>query len=637
MRFVPRFKRTLASGLVAAACATAGAAQAQFSGIYVFGDSLSDAGAFTNLVVGMGAPAGPAYKFTNNAGNVWNQNLAAMLGLTISRAYNVNPLTGQFVSVATGNNFAVGGARAELTPGVFPASAAISANIPSVKTQVTAFLNRGQVDPNAVYFVWAGDNDIFAQMGYVSAVGTSGVATAQAELVKAATALVTQIERLRAAGARNIVVINAVDVGPSPYAASLGAQGIQLATLLSGTYTQALASGLAGRDVLMLDPNRILSDLLANKTAYGLTNTTVPACGAASSLGCVAPTNGALFADGVHPTTLGHELIAEWMINYLAALGGIGDGANIAKLAVAAPLGRSGAAWRTADSRMRGFQNTPFKGDRIFAGGDYADARNDDAAGNEAADGNTTTFSLGYETTWGDKTLVGGTFSRERGNFDLAAGNGNLIFNETLLTLYASHRYNDNWYANALASWGKLDFASNRHIMIGDFHSVEQAEFNGSHLGAKLQGGYQMRAGTLVHGPFIGLDWERVEVDGFNEGASSNAIRVGDQRATQSHARIGYELSDEFAVGGSKLRPYAQLSYERQLNSDTNRYGIGMASTGNLLTVQQTNEKGGFGRLALGFSAQLGAKSEVSVGVSSTFDAPAGRDTALNVVFSTPL
>ena len=61
------------------------AAHAQYTNLYVFGDSLSDSGAFTSLVTAFGAPT--ANKFTNNPGTVWAENLGARYGLTVTPGF----------------------------------------------------------------------------------------------------------------------------------------------------------------------------------------------------------------------------------------------------------------------------------------------------------------------------------------------------------------------------------------------------------------------------------------------------------------------------------------------------------------------------------------------------------------------
>src|SRR5205085_12460316 len=85
-----------------------------------------------------------------------------------------------------------------------------------VTTQISQFLARGPVDPNALYVLWAGANDLFVQLTAAGS-GAISAADAQAGVVTAATDLTAQMARLRAAGARYIVVFNLPDIGRTPF------------------------------------------------------------------------------------------------------------------------------------------------------------------------------------------------------------------------------------------------------------------------------------------------------------------------------------------------------------------------------------------------------------------------------------
>ena len=211
---MPRFHRL--AGAVALALGCAGAAQAQqFSNFVVFGDSLSDSG---NIAAAQSLP--PGNSFTTNPDPVAAQIIAAAFGLPSGP------------SLLGGPNFAWGGAcvRAAPAPCLNP--------VPNIPTQVTQYLSLtgGVADPNALYSIWGGANDIFAALGTP--------ATAQANTVAAATAYVQQIARLQAAGARFIVVYNLPNLGATP---QFGADPNVAASVsqITVVYNSAFNTGLA--------------------------------------------------------------------------------------------------------------------------------------------------------------------------------------------------------------------------------------------------------------------------------------------------------------------------------------------------------------------------------------------------------
>ncbi len=446
------------------------------------------------------------------------------------------------------------------------------------------------------------------------------------------------------AATANAATLTAQAATATAQAATLTATGksasagiITLAGLLPQAYSQTLAAALPKGSAMLFNFAQMSDYINLHPATFGFTNITTPICNPTIAVStnwtaCHGVAGaGALYADPLHITAAAHAAIANWITS---SLDSIYTGAGLSTTSAQVPLGRSGAEWRTVDSRTRSYQNVGYKGDRMFVAGDYANARANDASGNKSADGDTRTFTLGYEATWGDNMLVGGTLGREKADFDLINNAGKLKYEETMLTLYATRKLDANWYVNGLISQGVLSFDSFRNASLGITTVTELASFGGRHTGAKAQLGYQMRTSDFVHGPFVGVDWEAARIKAFSEGSSSTAISVGAQTAQQGHYRVGYELAGGSA---STFRPYAQLSYDYQFMKNERTFFSGMAATGSSIAIATRNDTGGFGRAAVGGSTSVGKSSELSVGVSSTFSNPAGRDTALNVVWSSAL
>jgi phospholipase/lecithinase/hemolysin len=116
---------------------------------------------------------------------------------------------------------------------------------------------------------------------------------------------------------------------------SLDAQTRGLVNTLVTTFNGQLNSGLSGSGVLYVDIYTQGHDQYANPSKYGITNITTPACSTTSpanplqgsSIACTAAstvaadTSGYLFADSVHPTPLGHQLLANFVIAQMRSVG----------------------------------------------------------------------------------------------------------------------------------------------------------------------------------------------------------------------------------------------------------------------------------------------------------------------------
>lgn len=293
----------------------AGQERAPYSGIVVFGTSLSDSGnAFalrggTNtppdyLLDPLLVPAAPyargGHHFSNGA--TWVEQLARSLRL----AGSVRPAFGSNSPKAT--NYAVGAARAYDDGHNF-----------NLSNQVQAFLadHGGHAPSDALYVIEMGGNDI---RDAIVAYQTGGPDAAQAILQEAIASIAENIQVLYQAGARQFLVWLPPNVGVTPAIRMLDQMSPGAAQLATGL-SQAFHAGLSGVltqlsaipdiSITRLDAFTLLNDIVADPQGYGLTNTR-QACVMPSSepFFCQAPDE-YLFWDGIHPTRAAHTIVAQ--------------------------------------------------------------------------------------------------------------------------------------------------------------------------------------------------------------------------------------------------------------------------------------------------------------------------------------
>lgn len=283
-----------------AVCSTNPTWASSFSGMYVFGDSLSDQGNFYSAT--SSNPSGPTpppeYTDGTNSGRFTNglnyiDYLSSNLGLS-SRPY----LTG-------GTNFSFGGARISNHPyGGY--SLLQQLDIFSTASNKTA-------DPNALYVVWAGANDL---VDYLERPGTT---ISPAESL---TYLLSVIQDLAGFGAKNILVPNLPDIGLTPMIAVFGSEATELATDLTVGFNEGLAAGLSALESTYTDVNFIgfdtfnfLNEIVADPEAAGFSNVT-DACYSAYVMpgGTIdGDPDTYLSWDGFHPTSGAHQILADQM------------------------------------------------------------------------------------------------------------------------------------------------------------------------------------------------------------------------------------------------------------------------------------------------------------------------------------
>lgn len=306
-------------------------AGAGYTDLYVIGDSLSDQGNLFNATqqaTGNGIPANDHYyegRFSNGA--IYADYLALRLGL---------PLT---ASSEGGNNFAYGGARTEYNVveadsvkpfpvsllaqgGAFPEDA-----YPwTINTQRDAFAARAVNNPDGLYIVFTGSNDMadLIVMTAVRAANPNFPAVDRGVYISKVLADIdAAIAAAVAAGARDVIVPNLPNFGLVPRIMRGGPAFSALARDISQQYNAAFETMIAnwnGRvNIIPFDVYGLLTEIVAQPTAYGFTNAThacysgfVDPAGPTATV-CATPAT-YVFWDSEHPTTAFHAFAAERML-----------------------------------------------------------------------------------------------------------------------------------------------------------------------------------------------------------------------------------------------------------------------------------------------------------------------------------
>lgn len=309
-----------------------------------FGDSLSDVGTYNPTT----ADADPSndtptgLTFSTKPGMTWNALVAIHFGqpLRPNRQVRFGVVgNGGAILELGGLGYAEGGARIEedapnggvvMQPipnvGTVPVQLATSR---SIRTQIDDYLaeHGNTIHPQTLVLIQGGANDFFGFLGQVAA-GQANPQDAPAVIGATATAMITQVQRLKTAGATRIIYANLPDLGITPQFSSTPLSG--LATQMTDAYNAAVANALNSLGVHIFDTAAFMRDVVDSPANYGFTNVTTPACtslttpgnpASLSALICLPTTlvgPGAdltyLFADGVHPTAAAHTVWGQQVI-----------------------------------------------------------------------------------------------------------------------------------------------------------------------------------------------------------------------------------------------------------------------------------------------------------------------------------
>jgi len=303
--------RVLAAIAVFTLAATAAIAQVRdYTRIVVFGDSLSDTGNVAHLTfakygIPVPSPIGGNYtlgRFTDgydtilaaqNYFGVWVEQLSASIP---SHPAVTNSLDG-------GTNYSYGFAlTGGGTSALQLAGGQVTVDVENMGRQITDYLStHPKINSKTLFVVWGGSNDVLN-------------ATSPTQVVTAAIQETLDIQRLIAAGATQILVLNLPPLGLTPRLnGSLTAS--QTANAASALYNSWLGTGTAvlrdfyrWRHVAIYQVNvfSLFTQIVANPGAVSLGNIT----DSAQNIFAVNPDT-YLFWDDLHPTTRGHNLVSE--------------------------------------------------------------------------------------------------------------------------------------------------------------------------------------------------------------------------------------------------------------------------------------------------------------------------------------
>ena len=591
-----------------------------YSGLVVFGDSLSDAGQFADP----DGPDGATLRFTNRVGPTYQSGSGEILGSTspmlLGELLGLGPQTPSTSSVLAdaglpdGSNWAVGGYR---TDQIFNSITAAGGSVVAGGRTRDGFLvdlaNRGlSLDPNTLFYVNGGGND-FLQLA-INPFAPPAVATQQAQ--DAAGRLVDGVEALQAAGARYIMVSLLPDVGSTPSAAALGGLFPTLPDTISGLvgdFNSELVSQLRGvnANIIPLNLPLLVTEVLATPGTYGfdasqdLTGTCFDGCAnvnATWGINSAAPDPSKLmFNDSVHPTTAVQQIAADYSYSLLAApweltlLPEMAHGTLRAHQdQLRTQLLADWEAWQ-AIGQWRAM---------VSASGQRLDF--DSQRASAGADGNGYSLNLGTSYRLDEAWRVGVSLGVYEQELQAGRADSDYDMRSYLATAFAQYQHN-RWWGDFSASAGYLDYQDlKRKFDLGITQSSEKGDSEGQLWALSGRVGYDIaQPGSNWHlSPFLSADYARVEVDGYaEEGARSTALTFGDQ--TRTSKRLGFGFQGNWMLGAN-TQVFAEIAREKEYEDDAAKLNVALNSLPSLdFTLQGYQPDDRLDRLSLGFSQQL--------------------------------
>ncbi len=623
------YRRTLVLAFLLIFPSVSFAGDFNFKRMIVLGDTLSDGGSYSQAMWAIGKPRNIYYRVLENnpdgSSKVWAEFVANGLGLDL----NPNVLRGATETVAGtpihpalqisetdialgGTNYAELGSRVTGTSEFENTSAGLTAI--SVVQQVDKVLadNNGKLKKTDLVAIWAGSEDAISS-SYVFENNPALIPQAVAELSN-------QIDRLKEAGARNIIVLTVPVTTEQIPDAGIGA----IFNPLYRTYNDLLKKELAGKDGVVIQTQKLTDATVLNPTRFGFVSTGVTCDN--DALACVIGTNtdpgqGPFTrSDATHPSALMHKNYADLVF---ATLKGASQNAGMAGTSMST-IRQSGVSleMRLIPGAMEhtdpaGKLIRRLTGDiqtHANISGGYSEEN--DGQVNPGSKSRTLSLNLGADIAVTKNALVGINVSYNKSDVDFGEDSGGFDNRTVIGSLYTNISVTNSIYVNAVASAGHIDLDDiTRKFNIGPSVEEYTGETTGDYASARVGIGYNYKTGGWTLNPAAAYTYEQLKIKGYTESDGVGSLVFGEHKLESS--RLSASLTATYdPKDPNGWRPMFRVSVEHDFNDDDMKVNLGFdKDTMGALYLDRPD--GTYGTLSAGISKNIGKSTSFSINATT--------------------
>ncbi|WP_461785425.1 beta strand repeat-containing protein [Prosthecobacter sp.] len=193
----------------------------------------------------------------------------------------------------------------------------------------------------------------------------------------------------------------------------------------------------------------------------------------------------------------------------------------------------------------------------------YANISLGNIQGQAGVDSETWAPGVGIEKRLDTNLTIGFAASMLETSQSFTGGLGGMDISGIAFSAYGSY-VTPKFWADVLYSLGSFDLDSTRNatgfpVANGNTTATtNMLQFNAGYTHRDAEYGF-------IYGPFVGVDWMRMNVDSYSEtGGGIGALAYADRTADSLIARAGYSFSSTFATSFAKITPQIRIAYERQ-------------------------------------------------------------------------
>jgi outer membrane lipase/esterase len=418
----------------------------------------------------------------------------------------------------------------------------------------------GAANPRALYLIKTGDNDAT----YYTNMGAQFIADNPGYLNVVASVMADSVATLQAAGARTIVVRNSYD------SAVFAQTGGDINPAYAAQYARSFSLGanewaeLTKRGVhfVPIDNDSLFRFVVHNPTLFGFTphsvlSSSAPFYMVKSAALCILypwQQRDFLFIDGVHLTTAGQTIEADFTYSMLTAP------SQMSLLAESA-VQNGWAHAATIQSQLDPVgQHCKPCGRNVWTSMGTYSMHVSNATGLPSDSGTPFggTVGIDYQTENG---LIAGAAFTTGSQVPGFSNGGHFSQVDEAPSLYLGYVGGPLW-GNAVISYDLFQYDITREVPLGIYTDEDRATTTGKSLVFALRGGRDFAMGQFMCGPVAGLILQEAQVNGFTETGVTGvtALTFGNQTRDSLVTQLGWRVY----MDKGRLRPFAEMDWNHE-------------------------------------------------------------------------
>jgi len=218
----------------------------------------------------------------------------------------------------------------------------------------------------------------------------------------------------------------------------------------------------------------------------------------------------------------------------------------------------------------------------FFATGSIGRGEAEAGSINPAFDYDINGLSAGIDYRMSDRLIIGAALGLTRQGTTLPGSEGSVDTTGWSASAYSTFYQQNNWYADAVMTYGQNNFDMQRHIHYtlplfgGGFTTVDQianADTDGSMLSAAFTFGRDFQKGGWAIGPYGRLTYTKLDFDAYDEillggNGSGLGLHIDSRSLTSLATVLGSKFAFSHSTDWGVLMPHMQIEWEREFKDD---------------------------------------------------------------------